>query len=469
MRYFFLLLALAACASPPAEPQPVQPSKSPQEIVQAFQSKFQPAGFSTLAASVAQGPQVLTKGRISVTISGHYGAVQTRDRNWIVQVPDSGARITAYTQPGGAALNVRGTNQTPVEQRQLVLPASVVPTDALVVATPAATQDRSSYWPVPGGSSCDEMMAVVFVPFAVRPGLMRPPAIGDGFLPRFFRSLPIDEAQVDVAKLPRVVNVDALPIQWGLWGKGKPSLAYYENIFKDFNGECYDGWSSHLNTPQNQNPGYGTNYSFLVSQALVMLCSTKTAEEKRPLAIMLTQWGLDLVGAFADGRKHNANGGHMQGRKALVVLSGHLLNVPWVDPSAFLPNTFQEDQAYYKANPAWWNGYAYGYWPNSSSPRFLHKLPSQWSTVDRGDVWFVNGYMQPGIGSQIGSALAFKLMGLTREMGEAHYGMISYWMNPPASVVSAMSAVGCTLQWGQDYSLVLGEDFCKTAWNVYNN
>lgn len=471
MRYLLpFLLAFAACSSAPPEPSVAsQATRSPQEIVQAFE-KFRPTGLKAAAAVTPQGNQTLTKGQISVTISGHYGVAQTRDKNWIVHVPDSGAVVVSYSTTDGscgAVLNVRGNNQTPIQNRQLSTNYPVVPTDALIVASSATTSDRSTYWPAPGGSACDEMMSVVFVPYSVRPGLLRPPAIGDGFLPRFLRSVPIDELQVDVAKLPRVVELDALPIQWAAWGKGKPSLAYYENIFKDFHGDCYDGWGSYLNSPQNQNPGYGSNFGFLVSQALCMLCTTKSVEEKRNLAILMTQWGFDLVGAFADGRRNDANGGHMQGRKALIVLSGHLLNVPWVDPSAFVPMAFQEDHAYYTGNPAWWDGYPYGYVPRSDIVKFLHLPPNQWTQGDRGNVWFINGYLQHGVGCQVGTAAAMKLMGLTREMGTAHYGMVARWMNPPASVVTAMAAVGVTLNWGQDYSLVLGEDFCETVWNIY--
>lgn len=467
-----LFLSCVATAPPPPPPSPL----THEAVAQAFAAQLRratPAGELLRAAAVegaGLGSQVLEKKTIRVTIEGHLGAVRAREQNWIVQVSPTGCRITSYgTSAGeaGAVLNVRGFNTAAIHTQQLQLPRAVAPCDALIVTSTASPGSREAYWSVPGGSAVDEMMAVVFVPFPVQAGLLRPPALGDGFLPRFLRSMPVPESAIDLAKLPSVVDVDALQLPPG-YGNSKPGFAYYERLFADFCGEAYDGWGTALGTPHAQHPGYGTNLAFCVSQALVMCCSKAPLEQKRALATSLVQWGFDLAGAWADGRRNEANGGHMQGRRALLIFSGHLLGVPWSDPSAFVPMTTQEEHAYYTREPAaWWFGWRYGWRPRSDVAPFLHRHPSQWTTGERGERFFVQGYLQHGVGAQIGTALAMRLMGLERQMGEAHAGMVEQWMQgPPPAARAELEAIGIVLPWGSDYSLGGGGGLCSAAWRA---
>ena len=283
---------------------------------------------------------------------GHLDAVQTRDGSWIVQVPLSGAQIRSHT--GGAMLNVRGTNTVDIHTATIALPCAVAPCDALLVAVPGT--GRGDYWGVPGRSACTEMMAVVFVPYAVSSELLRPPALGNSWLSRFFRSVPIPESAVRMDRLPSVVDVQALPVQWSSWGAAEPTIPYLTGLLRRFGGDCYDGWSTDTRTPDRQHPGYGSYYASVVSQSLVQLCSTASTEAKRPLAIAIAQRGLDLVGAFADGRRQLVLGGHCAGRKALIVACGHLLGVEALaDPSSIVGPVFQEDLCYQPG--AWWFGW----------------------------------------------------------------------------------------------------------------
>ncbi len=475
-------VVFVACRSVPLPSDPLTDAQD-QVIADAFSKAVRvhrPLIPLALAAALPLPAQVLNEGQLSVTIEGHLGAVKTRDGSWIVQVPGNGsARIVAYSTTSGqvgAAMNPRGYNQTNIHTQQLVLPRAIATCDSLVV-TSTGSGPRDSYWAYPGRSVVDEAMAVVFVPYAATPGLLRPPAIGDGYLPRWFRSQPIPEAMINMAKLPSLINVDALPVNWSAWGAAKPDLAYLHALLRPMGGEFYDGWNTDTRTPDNQHPGYGTAYASVVSQALVQLCSTATTQAKQPLAIAVVQRGLDLVGAFCDGRANYPLGGHMQGRKALVVMCGHLLGIePFADPTTYIGDRFQED-GYFLASPAaWWFGAGWiaGWSFQPEAPFNGAKLadpPSTWGSVQAPLhdtwAWMVAGYLQQGVGSQIGTGLAMRLMGLEREMGHGLVQMINQWMDgPPAAANAQLLAVGITLPWGTDYALVKGVGFCAAAWNA---
>jgi len=459
------------------------PPNDEQAIADAFLAATRPhraALASTLSVAGSTLPaQVLTESQLSVTVAGHSSAVQTRDGSWLVQVPARGARVVAYATTAGqcgASLNVRGTNEADIHTQQIVLPLAIVPGDALVV-TSTATGPRAAYWPVEGRSAIDEAMTVVFVAYPVTPGLLRPPAIGNGFLARVFRSEPIPESMVDLARLPSIVEVDGLPVDWSAWGAARPDLDYLTGLLRRFGGDLYDGWSTDTRTPDHQHPGYGSAYSAVVSQALVMLCSTAPAAAKRPLALAVVQRGLDLLGAFCDGRTNYPSGGHMQGRKALVIVCGHLLGIaPFTDPSASIGASFQEDAYFEVAPAAWWfgSGWTAGWRFESRAPfdgSQLRHPPSTWGAVGSPAhdtwAWMINGYMPQVLGSQVGTAVAMKLMGREREMGAAFYRMVEQWMEgPPAAARAELEAAGIKLPWGTDYAVVRGVGFCVAAWHA---
>ena len=467
------LLVLYACAGVPVD----HPAPAPQSLADAFAAavRRQPrALFASLDAPV--GPQALVDGQNTVTVAGHLGAWRARDGSWLVHVPATGARITAYSTSEGAAgamLNVRGTNQTDVHASRLALPCAVVPCDALVVASTGS--GRGGYWEAPGRSQCDQMLAVVFVPYQVGPGLLRPPAIGNDSLTRFLRTLPIPESIVDVATLPSVVDVDGLPIDWSAWGHGKPTIPYLTALLRRFGGECYDGWATDTRTPDHQHPGYGTAYASVVSQAGLQLCSTAPSAAKLELALAVVQRGLDLVGAFADSRRNYPSGGHMAGRKALVVLAGHLMAIePMANPTSVVGPVFQEDGTY-TAQP-WWFGEWTAGWRFALTPpgdgALLGSPPATWGPVDAVQhdsfAWQIAGYMPQVVGAQVGTALTMRLLGRTRELGAAFDAMIDQWMQgPPAAARAQLELVGIRLPWQTSYSMVKGGGLCEAAWRRY--
>ena len=422
---------------------------------------------ATLDAAPA-GPETVADGPVSATVTGHLGAAQTRDGSWLVQLPPTGGSVVAVSH--GAMLNVRGTNTTDVHTATLALPAAVVPGDALVVAMPGS--GRGDYWDVPGRSACTRMLAVVFVPYAVRSDLLRPPAIGNSWLSRFFRTVPIPESAVRLDRLPSVVDVQKLGVDWSSWGASEPTIPYLTALLRRFGGECYDGWSTDTRTPDQQHPGYGSYYASVVSPTGVQLCSTAPLEVKRPLALAVTQRGLDLVGAFADGRRQVALGGHCAGRKALVVLAGHLLGVDaFADPSSIVGPVWQEDLAYTPG--AWWFGWS-ARWRYRVEPmaKTLADPPSMWGDVAAQQhdslAWQVAGYMPQVVGSQIGTAHCMRLLGRTREWSPSADAMVQQWMSgPPAGADAQLRAAGIALPWGTDYSLSRGAGFCAAAWRHY--
>ncbi len=465
-----LAVLLVACAAP----SPPAPAGARQAFESAFARAVGEAPRALAAAldSAPLGRQTLRTSQIAVDVEGHLGAVQTRDGGWLVQVPANGARILAYSTTegtAGAVLNVRGTNTADVHTSQVALPRAVVPGDALVVASTGS--GRGGYWDAPGRSVVDEMLAVVFVPYRVGPGLLRPPALGNSDLARFLRSIPIPESAVHVERLPSVVDVAALPVDWAAWGAAEPTIPYLTALLQPFCGECYDGWATDTRTPDHQHPGYGTAYASVVSQALVQLCSTASLDAKRPLALAVAQRGLDLVGAFCDGRRNYPLGGHSAGRKALIVLTGHMIGVEAIaDPTAFLGPVFQEDGCY--STQAWWfSGWTAGWRYSIATGSKLADPPATWGPVDAvahdSWAWMVVGYMPQVVGAQVGTALAMRLLGRTREMGTAFDGLVGQWMaGPPTWADAQLRAVGITLPWGSDYAMARGAGFCAAAWRT---
>lgn len=413
-----------------------------------------------------------TQGSLSLTLQDVVAHALAPDGGLQVQVDSSGAWVDGLA---GAVWNPRGTNLSNAIHSS-TLPRRGQAGDILVLASPSTGPSRDAYWPgVEGRSSCDEMMVVSFVNHPPE-GTLRAYACGDGALVRLGRGLgPIHVARVEanLHLLPNLIDIDLLPIDWTSWGQGKPTLDYYERLFGAFRGELYDGWSTDTKTPDSQHPGYGREVALVTSQALCMLCSTAPRAAKLRLATLMVQAGLDLLGAYADGRNTaSPENGHSQGRKALCVLAGMLLDVPILrDPTALFGPVFNEDGAYYARSPyAWWQGWQYGWLPHGTQ-RFTHKHPSEWTTHDRGEAWGLRSYGPHCWGANVGTALAMRLMGLEREMGTAFCGMIRQWMSGPDALAigsnAVMQAAGVDLPWGTDYSVSRAVGFCAEAYRKY--
>lgn len=453
--------------------------------------------------AVVFNQRVLNYRNLRVAISGFISAKQTRDGGWIVQVPPSGAQVTAIyetdnTDPEddptrrrnndhrrcGWALNWAGSiegNVSPLlHNNQPTLPIDVVPEDALIVCRQTASYGNRGDYPYSGGRSyVDQCVPIVFVSWTPVDGMIRPPAIGNSDLTRFFRSQPLLESALDVASLPSVVNFSTLPVNWQAWGHGEPTHSYLTKLFANFCGEVYAGWNTDIFTPDWQNVGYGRDFASIVSLGLIRLCSTDSTATKTPLAMLMAQWGYDLAGAFGDGRVQIVGGGHSQGRKALIMLFGKLAGITYLqNPSAYVGNVFQEDLAYFQTN--WWEGdWTYGWRFNTNgSPtdgQLLASPPANWgSPVSAGHetwAWCFSSYMEDCCGAQMGTVLAMELMGLENEFGENICGMVEQFVNGPDPtplqdlINAGMGGIG----WGEDYASGLGVSTARTAWDVYHS
>lgn len=413
----------------------------------------------------------LTKGSMSVTLTDVINYYDNGDK-FLVK-PGPNCTITSFLG-SGAVYNPSGKNQLNIYGATVQLPLPMAALDSFVVVNGGS--DRSDYWPVPGRSSVMEALGIVFVPYDTGPGLLSPPAIGNGPIARFLRSEPIPESLVDLDRLPRAVHVPSLPVNWQAWGAAEPTIDYLTRLFAPFGGELYDGWSTDTRTPDRQHPGYGSYYASVVSQALVQLCSTISNEYKKPLAIALCNRALDLAGAFGDGRIGFANGGHCQGRKALIVLFGHLLdNRYFSDPNSIIGKVFQEDDCFH-ARQWWRDNWTSGWKFNNANVEMdgskLTQPPSTWGSAaslsHNTFAWAFNGYLSQVVGCQVGTALAMFLMNKTREMGIDHFKMVQQYMKGPSPEMDAeLRAAGINIDWGTDYALYKGATFCATAWNKY--
>lgn len=482
MKKIVMLLALlASCEGTPTNPTPVR--KDPLDIAEEFLRAAEKAAPKTKNAVLPNDPlppQVLSEGELSVTVVGHYGAAQTRDKSWIVQTGPN-TRITAYNSSSGSAgavINLRGNNTQSVLDMQLTLPRSVLAGHALIVV--------SEEWPVNGAtwSNIDEAMAVVFVPYPVSSDMLRPPAIGDGFLPWFFRiAAPIYETQVDMSRCPSVIDFAEIYQPGGSinpngWGAAPPTMNALLNDLggiREFSGELVDGWPVASHSPNRQHIGYGTYFSGQVSTSLCFMASTKPLEERRAVALAIVQRGLDQIGATCDERVLYPSGGHCAGRKALVIVAGQLLNVEaFCNPSWFFPNTFSEDLGYFLRHPsAWWfgegwtAGWAFALSPISNGSQLVNH-PSTWGDPNSPNhstfAWQFT-YIQQVVPAQVGTALVMRLMNREAEMG-AMCQMVNQWMRGPSQAANAaLQGIGYNVPWGTDYATPAG--FTAEAYRLY--
>jgi hypothetical protein len=132
-----------------------------------------------------------------------------------------------------------------------------------------------------------------------------------------------------------------------------PTIAQYESVF-------LGPWMVHLahifdreSHPAAQQPNYGREVAIAVGEALLRLCGPESLEEKKWLALGMTQIGIDTYHATLDNVHVLAqNGGNSTGRKAPIVFAAYALGVTgsWVlggldvseDDSTYFGATYSE-------------------------------------------------------------------------------------------------------------------------------
>lgn len=354
--------------------------------------------------------------------------------------------------------------------------------------------------PSPSGYSYnDDAIAINVVSYALDPAdelrRIAPSPIGDpntnaAVAAHRDADLRFDNGTID--SLPSIIDLDVLaPVAgWPSWANARPTMATCLGWFAGFCGEMWTpGYDVAHHTPQLQNEGYGRTVSYRTAIGMLMALSTEDSAERRELCRRIAQWGVDLYGSWLDGRDDKVDGGHYQGRKALVVWAGHFLEQSWVDCSPLFPGKFHEDEQYYTASPAWVFGWPYGYKGNSDSPTNIASSIASWG-AHYPTMFYLCGYFQHCCGTNVGQALAMRLIGRTAEMGVAHDGMMAQWMQgPDAATLAAIDAIVVTavnqytgqvysghprnIAWGTSFASNNSGDgydrFAAAAWTVYSD
>lgn len=495
MRLVPLIVFLAACAAPlqsdplhGAEPipatLPAPPGPPMLDLAAAMLSAAPAPTLSAFAAPATPQPaQVLADRQLSVTVVGHLAAVQVRDNSWKVQIPPTGCRVVSMASSAGpvsAVWNIAGDNNADIHGQTIAMPYTVKPRTCLTVVSGSAGGNPTVPWRfAPTGSAVDECMVVEFVEYPVAATQFRGPAFGGGAIPEFFRSFPIDESLVDLSKLPSVIDIDALDVDWNAWGSYRPTFANTMQLFGGgrCSGDFFTGWGlTSSRVPWTQHQGYGTFYAGAISTAMLMLCSTATVEEKRPLAMFMVQLGIDQVGAFADwphARETYPLGGHCWGRKPPIVLAGYLLGFePFQNISNYLGPLWAEDTGF--AAGSWWHGTPgwTSVWKFSKQdpPDVFSTPPSTWGDPNaplHDTFGWAVAYMGQVVPAHIGTALACELMGLSQSLNPHLVQMVrQHVKGPNAQGLADLAAAGIRpLHWGTDYAVPAG--FAVAAWRRY--
>lgn len=409
-------------------------------------------------------PLTLTTRTIRATFNNVKSSVQHPDGRWELE-PNSPAGISVVnysTTDGncGATVNSPGQRAPDVQAVQVPPGRILMPGDVMLVAST-----------LPGSAQCDDMTSFHIVPWTPDSQYFTGPALGSITAPYVGWSRAVvhfKRSDIPMNFFPSVVDIDSLPVNWAGWGQEKPTIPWLlSEMVAAY--DIGDEWGL-TGSPSNLYRPYGRDFASRVSIALVMLCSTLPVEQKRPLAERLCQMGIDLAGAYLDGRVQTNNGGHFQGRKALIVLALSLLNIHPHDWPIILKGRMQEDSAYADVGSIpWAPGWKYGWRGHEYLPHEWGKPLSEWSRGAYGPVWYVNNYMQANAGPQVGTALAMRLLKLTPYMSTAMDGFVSQWMEGPTSVgARALAAIGANAGWGEDYSQGGAAGFCAAAWRKYS-
>jgi hypothetical protein len=412
----------------------------------------------------------ITSGNITVSLSGvasYCGTMVQADS------PD-GVKIMGYSY-GTAGTGYQVINPTPVGDATAITSTVdegtwLLPLDSLVCLFVRS--------PRPSGvtSNNDDAMAIVVVPYAVDPSeaatRIRPSAIGDPSNPTIaaHRATEFLFNTTAANNIPSVIDVDALPTTWGTFANNRPVVTDYQARFALFCGELWTSWGVASQLPSQQHPLYGRTMASLVSEALLLVVSTDNAAQRKTLAFRMTQWGVDLYGAYVSGRNDQVDGGHYQGRLALVVLAGHMLGVSaMLNATTTFPGQFCEPEQFYEASPAWVWGWNYGYKGRTEFPTNIADPIASWSTNPT--IFYLTGYFEHFCGVQLGTSLAMRILDRVDEMGAAQDGMMAQWMEGPgATNLAAMATRDASLasiSWGTSYSAYNATEFAKAAWETY--
>lgn len=169
---------------------------------------------------------------------------------------------------------------------------------------------------------------------AASPGDFRPPYVGDD------KSLNWNKSDLDYNRLGRY----AVPNS----GTNLPAIEALTSYFEYPWIELSTGWTGRYFHAERNHPtgGYGREMAKAAGEALMWLQLNHADRDKEKLLIGVVQAGIDIYGVAMQGATWDADGGHNQGRKMLLLLAGKVLNDPamlaFADAKQHL--IFQDDQ-----------------------------------------------------------------------------------------------------------------------------
>lgn len=399
---------------------------------------------------------------ITFEVDGHQRAEVAHNGGFVIQIPTAGAQFVG-TDADGVAKNVPGQNEDQDLDRSFLSDTLVKPGDVLLLWRDSESSGQwTSDWPEDGNTSQSRnrhCLPVAFVAYPPTPGQLFPPAVGraDNPLLQFGRTHQLLKSHIKLDRLPRLFKLS----EWNDEENSPLTRELLENSCRPFAGEYVSkSWGTASVTPGVGNEGYGQYVAAWTARRLLYLVSDATDEEKIDVAAGVCQRGLSLAGAYMDGKCDMANGGHFQGRTAMMIAAGVMLGIgPMADPR-WLGNRFQERHAFYRDGRSWWHDPEWvSLWQRTSDYRWggfpvrLENDPSQWTEGHGGEKWAMQGYYQPTCASNIGTAIAMRLMKREQAIGvDFVRGILDqYMVGPSADAKNQLLDAGVNIAWGDDY------------------
>lgn len=130
----------------------------------------------------------------------------------------------------------------------------------------------------------------------------------------------LEKRQLSAATL---IDLGTLP-RWRLPSSAPSVGTVLDNISRLYldHRSMWDGRYLH---PSENMQDYGRDLAYDIGSALLMLCCDIDLASKRELAIAVCQLAIDQHGVFETGGHFDFGGGHGPGRRAPMVVAGHLL------------------------------------------------------------------------------------------------------------------------------------------------
>jgi hypothetical protein len=305
--------------SPPPGPPPPPPPGGAGGVP--VYTKDNPPATPTLA----QLPKVTSLSKDGVTwtfsepesvgrfITGDYYVVGNATVSAISPAPANGRNGSVKNIPPGdsdSGFDDRTDANRYEASLRVALPVNLVPGDSLVSSISVDTVGQLRRWlfDKAAGSPVRSLSILTSVAAPQPPDAFRPSYVGKGAPIHYSRNLRRD-------LLPKLAAV-----------AGMPSLGEWEQHFRR---PWVDNVFFNFDNPVEYMPDYSREIARAVGTAGLLLSLSFTAEQKEPLLVYLTQYGIDLYGLVKAGHPGwKAHGGHGSGRKFPIVFAGTMLELP---------------------------------------------------------------------------------------------------------------------------------------------